>query len=418
MLGALSLILGERADTKVLYHEDAKCVVEADFEIEDKSLKSFFEKNELDYEHHTIIRREINQSGKSRAFINDTPVALNLLRELGEGLLNLHNQHETLDLVKAGFQLRVVDALAKNQVSLVDYQQKYQQYKKELKELDELTIRWKSNSAELDYLQFQLKEIAEAKLENGEQEKLESEQISLSNVETIKLALQNAVQTLAGNEMSVIDQISEVQTQLKGVKNFQKDILTLTERLHSVYEELKDIFSELENIQEGASLDPARLEEVNARLNTIYKLEKKHAAKVVEDLLKIQEDLESKIAAVDTSSLEIEKLKSLSQAHFKDLVSQAELLHLSREKILRDFQTHVVVLLSKVGMPGASFKVEIKKLSPDQLNENGLTDLRFLFSANKGFNPLEIKDVASGGELSRLMLCIKSLVADAADLPT
>ena len=418
LLGALSLILGDRADTKVLYNQDEKCIIEADFEIAKKDFKTFFEANELDFETHTIVRREINQLGKSRAFVNDTPVTLNILKQLGEKLVNLHSQHETLDLVKSGFQLQVIDVLAKNKLLLEDYRKKFYQYKKDAALLAGLTEQWKTSSAELDYLQFQLKELAEAKLEAGEQDLLETEQGALSNVEEIKRSLQAAVQILSNGDISTLDQLSEVQVQLKTVKNFNKDILTLTERLQSVYEELKDITNELEGLQDSTSLDPQRLEEIHARLNIVYKLEKKHNTISVEELLKIQSELESKIASVDNNSNEIEQLKQQLDKQLKELLAMAEQLHQARERVIRDFQNNVVVLLTKVGMPNAVFKVETRKQETQQLNENGLTDLRFLFSANKGFAPHEIKDVASGGELSRLMLCIKSLVADADALPT
>ena len=418
LVGALGLILGERADTKVLYDKEEKCVVEADFEIENKDLKSFFAQNELDFDAHTIVRREINQSGKSRAFINDTPVTLNVLKELGESLVNLHTQHETLDLIKAGFQLNVIDTLAKNQSLLTTYQSLFLQYKKDFKRYEELFTQAKTFSAELDYLQFQVKELAEAKLEVKEQEALETETNTLSNVEEIKRSLQNAIQILSDNETSVLSQLAEAQSQLKGIKSFNKDISDLSERIRTTYEELKDISKDFETIQEGTSLDPARLEEVNARLNIIYRLQKKHNTSTIEELLKIQSDLEERISLVDTNSSSIQELKTRLEKQFKELLSLAAQLHAAREKVLREFQNNVVVLLTKVGMPNSSFKVEIKKLEPHQLNENGLTEIHFLFSANKGFAPKEIKDVASGGELSRLMLCIKSLVADAGALPT
>ncbi len=418
LLGALSLILGERADTKVLYDKDEKCVVEADFEIENKDLKGFFETHELDFETHTIVRREINQSGKSRAFVNDTPVTLTILKELGERLMNLHNQHETLDLIKAGFQLQVIDALARNKTLLADYRLKFQVYKKGTAKLHDLAELAKSSSAEMDYLQFQLKELAEAKLEAGEQDVLEKEQGSLANVEEIKKAVQAAAQILLNAEVSVLDQLTEVQSNLKPIKSFNKEILSVSERLQSAYEEIKDIANELESVQDSTSLDPEKLEAINARLTVIYRLQKKHNALNLDELLKIQDELETKISSVEINSNEIEILKRELDKQFKVLCDIAGQLHAAREKVLRDFQTHVVVLLAKVGMPNAVFKVDIKKLEPQQLNENGFTDLRFLFSANKGFAPHEIKDVASGGELSRLMLCIKSLVADADALPT
>lgn len=418
LLGALSLILGERADTKALYNTEEKCVVEADFEIENKDLKSFFSKNELDFDTHTIVRREINQSGKSRAFINDTPITLTVLKELGERLVNLHSQHETLELTKGGFQLDVIDTLAKNKEQRIKHKELFADYRKQVRLLEQLVEKNKSNSAELDYIQFQFNEFAEAKLEADEQISLETEQNTLSNVEEIKRALQTSIQILSEGEISTLDQLTEVQSQLKNVKTYNKDILSLTERLRSAFEELKDINKEFEHLQETASLDPKRLEEVGARLNTIYKLQKKHNASTIEELLKIQNDLQEKIASVDNNSSEIEQLKTQLEKQFRELLSVADQLHQSREKVLREFQNNVVALLEKIGMPNSVFKVEIKKLEHNQLNENGLSEIKFLFSANKGFAPHEIKDVASGGELSRLMLCIKSLIADAGALPT
>ncbi|MFN8285360.1 MAG: DNA repair protein RecN [Chitinophagales bacterium] len=418
LLGALGLILGERADTKVLYDQEEKCIVEADFDITGYDLKTFFAANELDFEAHTIVRREINQSGKSRAFINDTPVTLNVLKELGEKLVNLHNQHETLELTKGGFQLNVVDLLAKNKDLLLEYRTKLAAYKKDHRRLEELQQQYRSVAAELDYLQFQLSELADANLQGSEQGSLEAEQNTLSNVEEIKRALQQALQLLEEGEISALSRLSETQGVLKNVKNLNNDIQTLAERLHSVYVELKDISDECNNLQDATSLDPERLEEVNSRLNVIYRLQKKHNVTSVDDLLTIQQTLEEKVSSVDNSSSEIEKLKASLEQQHSTLVQLGDKLHAAREKVLREFQNNVVVLLTKVGMPNASFKVDIKKLAADSLNENGLTEIKFLFSANKGFAPQEIKDVASGGELSRLMLCIKSLVADVGALPT
>lgn len=418
LLGALGLILGERADTKALYDTEEKCVVEADFDIKGYNLKAFFAENELDFEAHTIVRREINQAGKSRAFINDTPVTLSVLKQLGEQLVNLHNQHETLELTRSGFQLSVIDILAKNNTLLSDYRAKLSTYRKDVKRLNELTEQNRAVSAELDYYQFQLSELADAKLVAEEQVQLETEQSTLSNVEEIKRVLQDVINLLDNSETATLAQLAEVQTMLKGVKNYNTEIAALTDRLHSAYEELKDISGEFDNIQEGTALDPERLEEVNARLNTIYKLQKKHNVNTIEELLGIQADLEAKIQGADNSSAEIEALKASIDAQLKALLKLAEQLHSAREKVLREFQNNVVVLLTKVGMPNATFRVDIKKLEPHLLNENGFTDIKFLFSANKGFAPNEIKDVASGGELSRLMLSIKSLLADAGALPT
>lgn len=418
LLGALGLILGERADTKALYNTEEKCVVEADFDVTGYELKNFFAEQELDFEAHTIVRREINQAGKSRAFINDTPVTLAVLKLLGEKLVNLHSQHETLELTRSGFQLGVVDILAKNGSLLVDYKHKISTYRKDTKRLNELTEAHRAVAAEMDYFQFQLTELSDAKLQATEQTQLETEQATLSNVEEIKRVLQNVIAVLDSNDTATVAQLGEVQSMLRGVKNYNADILALTERLHSAYEELKDITGEFESIQEGAALDPERLEEVNARLNTIYKLQKKHNVNTVEELLAIQHEIDNKIQSADNGSAEIEKLKLGIEIQLKALLKVADQLHTAREKVLREFQNNVVVLLTKVGMPNATFRVDIKKLEPHLLNDSGLTDIKFMFSANKGFTPNEIKDVASGGELSRLMLSIKSLLADAGELPT
>lgn len=418
LLGALSLILGDRADTKVLYNQEEKCVVEADFEIENKDLKTFFARNELDFDTHTIIRREINQSGKSRAFINDTPVTLNVLKELGEKLVNLHSQHETLELTRAGFQLEVIDVLAGNRPLLAEFKTIFSAYKKDFKRLEEMVVQQRQVASELDYLQFQFTELAEADLLTDEQLALEAEQNTLSNVEEIKRALQASVLLLTEDEVSVLDRLTEAQNQLKGVKTLNQDILTLSERLHSTYLELKDMAQELEKIQEHAALDPERLEEVNLRLTVIYRLQKKHNVTTVAELLHIQQTLQDKIALVDKGTENIKALQAQIEKQFKQLLQMADHLHAAREKVLREFQNNLVVLLTKVGMPNASFKVDMQKQQPHLLHENGLSEIRFLFSANKGFALHDLKDVASGGELSRVMLCIKSLIADAGAMPT
>jgi len=418
LLGALNLILGERADTKVLYNQDDKCIVEASFAIQQKELGGFFDLHELDFETNTIVRREINQNGKSRAFINDTPVNLSLLKELGEKLVNLHSQHETLELTKSGFQMNVIDTLAKTKPLLDQFRQKFKAHKKQEAELRELISQNQTASAELDYLQYQWKELAEASLEKGEQDLLETEQNTLSNIDEIKRALLAASSLLRTDETNIVDQLTDVQSQLKNVKNYNNEIAALADRLQSTQVELKDIADELTQLEDQANLDPERLEEVNQRLSLIYRLQKKHNVSSIDELITIQENLHARIATVDNSTEQINKLKRSIQAELLTLRGIANQLHQAREKVLREFQNNVVVLLTKVGMPNATFKVDIQKTNNSTLNEFGFTELKFLFSANKGFAPLEIKEVASGGELSRLMLCLKSLIADAGEMPT
>ena len=417
LLGALSLLLGERADSKALYSQDQKCVLEAEFDSVSDT-KYLFEANDLDFEAITIIRREIAQNGKSRAFINDTPVNLNILKALGEKLVNMHTQHETLDLIESGFQLEVLDSLAKNQSLLKSYKLLYVAYKKESQKLDTMVQEYNKAKAELDFLEFQLNELSEAKLDADEQTQLESEQQTLENVETIKKAIQATLQLIQESENSSIDTLIEAQVQLKSVAKVHTGIAALSKRIENIVLELKDIASEFEDIQEGASLDPERLEEVSQRLSVLYRLQKKYTVNNITELIAIQDELEQKIKSFDYSAEAINELRKHMLQSEKELNDQSEKLHLNRQKTVATFQKGVETSLKLVGMPNASFVVDIHKLKNGQMNDNGVSDVKFLFSANKGFSPQEIKEVASGGELSRLMLSIKSQVAAADHLPT
>jgi DNA repair protein RecN (Recombination protein N) len=417
LLGALSLLLGERADSKALYNQEKKCLIEAEFDSVSDT-KYLYEENDLDFEAVTIVRREIAPNGKSRAFINDTPVNLTVLKALGEKLVNMHTQHETLDLIEAGFQLEVLDALAKNQIPLKSYRLLYAGYKKDTLRLDAMVAEYNKAKAELDFLEFQLNELNEAKLDADEQTQLESEQQTLENVESIKKAIQAALQLIQDSETSSIDILNESQLQLKSVAKVHTGIADLSKRIENVVVELKDIAAEFEDIQDKASLDPERLEEVSQRLSVLYRLQKKYTAANTAELINIQSEIEQKIKSFDNSAEAIEALKKQIQLSEKDLNEQSEKLHQNRQKVVAAFQKGVETSLKLVGMPNASFVVDIHKLKNNQLNENGSSEVKFLFSANKGFAPQEIKEVASGGELSRLMLSIKSQVATADHLPT
>jgi DNA repair protein RecN (Recombination protein N) len=417
LLGALSLLIGERADSKVLYDQEQKCVIEAAFD-SSADTKPLFEESDLDYEPITIIRREIAQSGKSRAFINDTPVNLNILKAVGERLINMHTQHETMDLIKAGFQLDVLDALAKNKVQLKTYKLLYNAYKKDNIRLDSLIHAYNKAKAELDFLTFQLSELTEAGLDADEQTQLESEQQTLENVENIKTSVQTALQLIQEGESSSIDILNEAQAQLKAIAKVHTGIAALSKRIENVVIELKDIAAEFEDIQERASLDPQRLEEVSQRLSILYRLQKKYAVSDTAALVAVQKELEQKIQSFDNSAEAIEALKKQIAQSEKELHKQSSMLHDNRLKVVAGFQKNVEASLRLIGMPSAAFVADIQKLKHDAINENGSSEVRFLFSANKGFAPQEIKDVASGGELSRLMLSIKSQVAAADRLPT
>lgn len=416
LLGALSLLLGERADGKSLYEASQKCVVEAEFDsVPDTEV--FFEENDLDYGPLTTIRREIAPGGKSRAFINDTPVNLSALKALGERLVNMHTQHETLDLIEAGFQLEVLDTLAKNKSLLKSYRQLYATYKKDAARLDSMLQAYNKAKAELDFLNFQVNELNDAKLDQGEQIRLEAEQQTLENVEQIRKAIQASLDLLQESETSALHMLHEAQSQVKTVSKVHHGIEALSKRIEGLAIELKDIAAEFEDIADSTAPDPERLEEVSQRLTVLYRLQKKYSAADNAELIAIQQGFEEKIRSFDHSAEAIDALKRQMQQSEKELQSQSEKLHQNRQKVVASFQKEVESNLKLVGMPNASFIADIQKLK-NGLNENGCSEVRFLFSANKGFAPQEIKEVASGGELSRLMLCIKSQVATADHLPT
>ena len=417
LLGALALLLGERADSKVLYDTTKKCVLEAEFDsIPDT--KELFEQHQLDFEPITIIRREIAVGGKSRAFVNDTPVNLAVLKTLGEKLVNMHSQHETLDLLAAGFQIEVIDTIAQNKPLLQEYKTLFAQYRNDKLRLENLITTANKAKAEWDYLQFQITELREANLEAEEQPTLEAEQQTLENVETIKRAVLAVQQLLADSDRASLNLLQEAQSQLKSVKNIHTAISTLDTRLASVIVELKDIAAEFEDIQDSTAIDPERLEVIQQRLTTIYRLQKKHSVNTTEALLTTQHEIELKIQAIDHSADEIEALQKQLNISEAALHQKATKLHERRTKVLPAFEKGVETTLRQVGMPNAIFKTELSILKAEALNETGCTVLRFLFSANKGYSPQEIKEVASGGELSRLMLSIKSQVATIDSLPT
>jgi DNA repair protein RecN (Recombination protein N) len=418
LLGALSLILGDRADTKVLYNTDEKCSVEAHFDISKLKLRPFFEANELDYEDITIIRREINQSGKTRAFVNDTPVNLQTLKALGERLINLHNQHQTLELVEAGFQLNTIDALAANGPLLKDYKQQYNSYRENKQWLEALRLAQRNASTESDFIQFQLKELGDATLQEDEQEQLEAEQQTLSNVEEIKTSLGAANRILDDSELSLINQLTEVQSHLRHIKQFNTEVAILSERIASAAIELKDIVREMEHLNDATSHDPQRLEEVNTRLALLYRLTKKYGVSDVKSLIEIERGLQSKVSSADNSAQEIAALELQIATQHKSLLAIADKLHQARKSVVKETENGVNTLLKKVGMPDATFKISVEQLPKGEFNSDGFSVVQFLFSANKGFAPQEIRFVASGGELSRLMLCIKSLLAGYTELPT
>lgn len=418
VLGALSLVLGERADTKVLFNQAQKCIVEAVFDAPSKKIKALLKKYELDCEAETILRREISATGKSRAFVNDTPVTLAILKNIGEHLVDLHAQHETLSLTESGFQLDSLDTLAQNESLLSIYSQEFSTYKKDCALLENLIEKQRKVAAENDFISFLLNELSEAKIEQGEQQQLEEEQSTLSNAENIKSAIQKVLNFLDEQEVSINALLTESLAELRPVKKFNRHLEETSARLESVSVELNDIYRELENLADDVSVQPERLMEVNDRLLLFHKLCKKHQVISADDLLKIEEALSDKTSQNLNLENEIAALQKAVTIAEKSLKSKAETLHQNRIKTAPDFAKQVSMLLQKVGMNNASFEINVNYTSSQQLSDTGFSTVQMLFSANRGIAPQALKNVASGGELSRLMLCIKSILAQAETLPS
>ncbi|MCB0582259.1 MAG: DNA repair protein RecN [Phaeodactylibacter sp.] len=416
LLGALGLIMGKRADIKSLYNLENKCVVEALFDVSRYELKGFFEENDLDYEDTMVIRREITPSGKSRAFVNDTPVTLNILQDLSSTLVDLHQQFDNLDIHQVSFQLRLLDALANNKALLGQYQHGFAQYQTRRRRLAELIRRNENAAKELDFLNFQLEEFNAAALKAGEQEELEEELSRLANAEDIKTTLAAAFQQLSESEVSVIGQLEEVAQALKGIRRFDSRLDKFFERLDSVLVELNDLSQEFEGVAEETEHDPERIMQVQQRLDMIYRLQNKHQVASVEELLSIQESLQQQLNDIGDLSAEIASLEKEVHQQETTLREQAEELSRRRHAVVGGFENKVERMLAELAMEHARLKAEFTRL--DELGPTGLDEVNFLFAANLGSRLQLIKDVASGGELSRLTLVVKSLVASAIPLPT
>ena len=415
VLGALSLILGQRAESRYFFNQQKKCVIEGLFKIDGFHLKAFFEENDLDYEAETVLRREISADGKSRSFVNDTPVNLTVLKTLGERLIDIHSQHATMEINNPLFQLMVVDAAAKHSALLDEYRAKFSQYKKGGNRLKQLVEESEKAKADLDYYQFQFDELEKAGLVAGEQEKLEKELYTLNNAEEIKRNLLSAGFLLQDSETAVLLQLREAGNQLTTPAKFNTDIETLRERLNSVVIELKDIAAEIEGIEQRTYTDEARAADINTRLTIIYNLQKKHRLSSNAELLALQDDLSSKIQQAVFGDEAIEKLQLQLAAERKELEQLAAQLSAGRSKAIPEIEKQVIHSLAEMGMANAVLSIN---LSDTELEKDGANAVRFLFSANKGHALAEMSKVASGGELSRLMLAIKSLIAKYTALPT
>lgn len=416
LLGALSLILGNRADTSVLLEKNEKCIVEGVFRIEDYDLKDFFKDNDIDYDPVTVIRREINQAGKSRAFINDTPVTLNVIRTIGEKLIDIHSQHQTLMLNESSFQLDVIDSFAGTSQLRNNFRNAYLEYRKLEKEYNEANNISEKNKADLEYHRFQLSQLDDAKLIENEQEVLEKEQEILEHAGDIKLALNKTSELFTSDNHSVIQMLKEAQLILSKVHEYLPEGEEMLRRLETAYIDLDDLASGIEKISEGIEADPLRLKEVNERLDTIYSLIQKHRVSNLNELIIKREDIRKLVNSIITGDERLSALELILKKEGDKLKDLASEISGKRRNILPDVEKKVTGLLQQLGMPNARFRIILSQLS--DFITTGIDKADFLFSANKQVDTEDLSKIASGGELSRVMLSLKSLLSKNNNLPT
>jgi DNA repair protein RecN (Recombination protein N) len=415
MLGAIGLLLGNRADSKMLWDENEKCITEAHFELRDSKLKSLFDAEELDYYDQTILRREIAAGGKSRAFVNDTPVTLDVIKRIGKRLLDIHSQHETLELGNKGFQIELIDSLAGNQDIKTRYEGAWKNYKQAKLDLETLKSESEALRLQSDFVTFQLEELTKANLQEKEQEMLESELKIREHAEDIKVRFNQTLAQLSTDEFSVASLLLSVRGQLNPVANFSPSYSKLAERLESVRLELLDLISEIESEEERIEFDPKRIEYVKQRLSLIYSLLKKHQVKDVAALLEISYSLSEKASkASNLDELLKNAVSNYNVAH-SDVLTLAKELSASRKSVFSLLTKKIVSLLKELGIENAKLEVEAADQLPDS---TGADSIEILFSANKGVLPRPLAQVASGGEFSRLMFAVKFVMAEKTSMPT
>lgn len=416
MLGAINLLLGQRADVKVIRQGTSKCTIEAHFDIEGYNLQSFFAENELEYERECILRRELQSSGKSRAFINDTPVTLQQMKELGDSLIDVHSQHQNLLLNTEGFQLSMLDVLAHNAERLEAYQALYKRWKTLQQDLEELVEQAKRNKADEDYVRFQLEQLEEAGLSENEQEELEQEAEILNHAEEIKASLYRADSLLTADELGTLTSLKEALGILSGLQRVYAPANNLVERLQSIYIDLKDIEREISAGEEDVVFDPQRLEKVNERLSLIYSLQQKYRVDTVAELMQLAREYAEKLSSMTSCEERIRELTLECEKSYAALKTHATQLTKSRVDSAREVEKQMVSRLTPLGMPNVRFKVEIgTRKEPGAYGED---TVKFLFSANKNSEMQPISSIASGGEIARVMLAIKAMIAGAVKLPT
>ena len=420
MIGAISLLLGQRADSRSIKAGAKRCVVEAVFDVSSYQMDAFFQDNDLDFDGaECIIRRELTAAGKSRAFINDTPASLSQLKELGEQLLDVHSQHKNLLLGKEDFQLGVLDIVANHQDVLDAYKAEYKEYRLLLKQLDAAQEEAKNGREDEDYLSFQVAQLADADLQEGEQEELEEEAETLEHAEDIKSSLYTAANHLQSSNdgTDVLGMLKQSLSAIQSISSVYSAANEWAERLDSCYIELKDLVNELENHAEDVEYDPRRLEQVNERLSTIYTLQKKHNVESVEELLDIQKEMEERLSRITHSDDFIEELQQKVKAQKEKVMIWAKKLSKQRMEAARRVEKEMETRLLPLGMPNVQFKCSVLAI-PSELTMAGYDQVQFLFNANKSGEPKPVSQIASGGEIARVMLSLKALIAGAVKLPT
>lgn len=416
ILGALGLLKGNRADTKQIRQGEERCVIEAHFDIRQYDLKDFFLENDLDDDpQDCILRREININGKSRAFINDTPASLSVMKDLGERLIDIHSQHQNLLLNKEDFQLHVVDILTKDEDTLRKYQESYQKYKKEQTILEEMIAKVSKDQENEDYLRFQLQELSDAALSEGEQEILEQEISTLEHAEEIKSALYLSQNLISNESNGIIETLNQVSQQLQKIEQIYTPVQEISQRMESCYIEMKDLLQEITTQGEQVSYNPQQLEQSQARLDTINSLEHKYHVASIAELIAYQQKIQEQINLLDHSDEEIQKQKDIVAKLLDNCTQQAERLTTIRKKAAKTIESEMKARLVPLGIPKINFKVDIK---PKELSSNGKDSVSFLFSANTNSPLSPVSQVASGGEIARVMLSLKAMISGAVKLPT
>lgn len=416
ILGALSLVLGQRADGKSIKNGSDKCVIEATFDVSKYQLEEFFHTNDLEYDPEIcILRRELFASGKSRAFVNDSPVSLNVMKELGSRLIDIHSQHQNLLLGDNRFQLKVIDVMAENEILLILYRKEFRRYQSLKRELREVTEKADQNRQEEDYIRFQLEQLTEARLIAGEQEELEQELETLSHAEDIKGSLYKITELLNGEEQGSVRLIKEALSTADSLERYYPKAKEIAERLRSAYIDLNDLASETDVLKEDVEFSPERLDWVNERLNTLYTLEQKHRVSTVEELITIQDKYTEQLRDIDSFDEQIEAIKGQLDISHQELLQQAAVLSEQRKIASRAIASQLVEMVIPLGMPNVQFAVDF--VSRPEPESDGMDDIRFLFSANKSGELQPVAQTASGGEISRLMLCIKAMIAGFTALP-